>query len=232
MGLATAFLGFMVMTAANVLALTIAVGVGNAFQLGSANVIMAEPALTAPPPFVTSSAVCMVGFVTMVCANFGARIMQATHARTALCWCPAYLSVGMYWPRNHLANIVPPVNPAYYNSLKQLLWCPTTIVSCQAGGHCLAFLTVGIVLLPQRNWPVGSLSNVVTGMETTDFGFATLHVVLIILHVELRWTSPIRLYSAVRRKGMNTAQGMTRLNLGGCGLSWASRISLLSRHNW
>lgn len=85
MGSAIAFWDFMVMTAASVHAQAIAVDMAHAYQMESVSVKTDELALTALQPFVMSNAVCMVGFVTMVCASFGAQIMQATHARIVLC---------------------------------------------------------------------------------------------------------------------------------------------------
>jgi len=47
-------------------------------------------------------------------------------------------------------------------------------------------------------------------METIDFGSATLHVGLIMMHVQQHWIAQIRLYLAVRMKRMSNAQAMAR----------------------
>ena len=109
-------------------------------------------------PFVMSSAVCMVGSVTMVCESSGAPLMQVTHARTALHWCLASLYVGMFLPRMHLDNTVPQASPAYCNNSRQLLSCPTTTVWCQVEGPYLVLLTMVIVLLPPSVWHAGYVS--------------------------------------------------------------------------
>lgn len=114
----TAFLVFMAMTAAEDLAQTSAVTMVHAKLMGSVNVKVDGQGLTALQRFAMNNVVYMEGFVIMVNVNSVVQIMQATHVRRVLQYCPVCQCVMMYLLEIQMGSIVRQVNSVYYSSLK------------------------------------------------------------------------------------------------------------------